>query len=360
MFTSAQDLDKTPEWHFWTAYSVRCMLKQNISAGPRADTPDWVAWLDAQLRSPGAGSKAPQSDEIMSPWPAPTGSPNALLGGDDSRAPQTSWRRQPSKQTLSRVCAAGIVAALLGFVLLSADLPSRSFALRSAVKKTRLAHTVGFETVLDNVGRRRTLSGHADLERQLTEFDSAGAGQAVDLGQAADVGQAVGADVAGYLNVKDDVLLVNSSIGSSGADTPTWTKLNLSGSAQSPVSIIGSVGNGMHEDPLGALALVADARGVREVGGDTVLDGVKATHFRFQVGTAVALQSAGVAPADMLRALPKSVTYEVWVDANNYVRQVEFVLSGDSGTIHYAAHFVDIDKTSPVVLPQNLITEFAS
>ena len=109
------------------------------------------------------------------------------------------------------------------------------------------------------------------------------------------------------------------------------------------------------DDPLGGAALVDQATSVRDIARETILGGVAAEHFSFDVKTDDALKVAGVTRKKLLGdsgvTLPDVVTYEVWVDIHNYIRQIKFGIAVADQTFDYAARYTEINPKVTLALP---------
>jgi lipoprotein LprG len=79
-----------------------------------------------------------------------------------------------------------------------------------------------------------------------------------------------------------------------------------------------------------------EERGTQEV------DGVETTRYAVTVDTRKALQAQGMADQMPPGQLPKSVTYDVWVDADNLVRRLQMDIPDPSGS---AAAVGQVDMT---------------
>jgi len=118
-----------------------------------------------------------------------------------------------------------------------------------------------------------------------------------------------------------------SGLGMVSTPGKPWTKISLNG-ANNPMSqVLGSMGS---FDPSQISKAFRGLTTLTKIGSGTV-NGVSATHYRATLDTAKAASLLGGAAGSSMASLPKTLTYDVWVDSQ--ARPVEISVNLPQGSM---------------------------
>lgn len=269
-----------------------------------------------------------------------------------SRPPGSHRRRGP----LLVIAVAAIVAlGIGGFVAVAGSggnggvsLPEvQPFSLAAAAQDTITSRSVAFDLTVTTADRGNvSVSGAVDTETKVMTATT---------------------DLSGLLGLGDANLLGDSKIDvlydsanttaylDAGALAPmlpagtTWISANLS-SFEDQAG--GSVDD-MLVDPSAVARALLDSDNVVEVGQDTI-DGVDTVHYQVTVDVAAALAAspqAGSKLTDSGVDLPDTVTYDVWVTADNQLRRASFDVTVAGQNVSMVLNLKPSDQPLDVQVP---------
>jgi hypothetical protein len=240
------------------------------------------------------------------------------------------------------VVLAMIVA--LSFVLKPKD--RATFSLNASGAATKIVERLRFEVEVAAGASAPPISGVLDVNAGLMKMDLDGAA----------LGVAAGTTLSAYLDLHGLVMFVSADgLGQQLPSGKTWVRVDLRKVAAANGVDLSDVVLPGTDDPLGAVALVDQAKNVKDIARETIFGGVAAEHFSFDVKTDDALKVAGVTRKKLLGdsgvTLPDVVTYEVWVDIHNYIRQIKFAIAVADQTFDYVARYTEINPKVTLALP---------
>jgi hypothetical protein len=237
-----------------------------------------------------------------------------------------------------RIISGAVVFAVIvvvSFVLKPKD--PEAFSLKASVVTTQNVERLRFEVDALAFGAetRETITGVMEVETGLMQ---------IELSSAQADGSA-GTPRAAYADLNAQVMYMSGEgYGQPLPDGKTWIRFDLSDEASSETNPV-----------FDGVALAGQATNIEDLGRGTILDGVAAEHFRFDVNTDDALKVAGVTRKKLLGdsgvTLPDVVTYEVWVDIHNYIRQIKFAIAVADQTFDYVARYTEINPKVTLALP---------
>ena len=267
---------------------------------------------------------------------APTSAPGAPYESVVVATPAMKPPRGRGRIIGGAVVFAVIVA--LSFVLKPKD--PESFSLKASVVTTQNAERLRFEVDALAFGAetRETITGVMEVETGLMQ---------IELSSAQADGSA-GTPRAAYADLDAQVMYMSGEgYGQPLPDGKTWIRFDLSDGASPETNPV-----------FDGVALVGQATNIEDLGRETILDGVAAEHFRFDVNTDDALMAvAGVTRStltqidDGFAALPDVLKFEVWVDAHNFMRQLALTLALSDRDTMFSARFTEINPAVEITLP---------
>ena len=279
-------------------------------------------------------------------WAPPTDVPtNVSAGRYESVVVETPVLkvRRVRRGVVGGVVVLAMIVAL-SFVLKPKD--PAAFSLKASGAATKNVQRLRFEVEVSAGASALPISGVLDVNAGLMKLDLDGAALGVPGGKT----------LSAYLDLHGLVMFVSADgLGQTLPAGKTWVHVDLKKVAEADgVDLTDVVLPGM-DDPLGGAALVDQATSVRDIARETILGGVAAEHFSFDVKTDDALKVAGVTRKKLLGdsgvTLPDVVTYEVWVDIHNYIRQIKFGIAVADQTFDYVARYTEINPKVTLALP---------
>ena len=247
----------------------------------------------------------------------------------------------------------GIAAALILGVVTAAsfvwklDDPAPGFQLGVAAEATQKVDSLRFEMDIAFGDVNTPLKGVMDVKARVMQMD-------LDAGKLRAAPS--GTKISAFMDLRNLVMYIGGE--ALGVPMPAgkkWVRIDLARLAEKSGQDLGSLTQGATNDPLSVAALTAQASRTTDIGRETVLDGVRAEHFTFEVATTDALKAAGI-PRDKVVGdsgvtLPDVVHYDVWVDADNYIRQMELDMKVGDQKLHFAVRYTEINPAVEIVLP---------
>lgn len=236
-----------------------------------------------------------------------------------------------------RVISGAVVFAVIivvSFVLKPKD--PEAFSLKASVVTTQNVERLRFEVDALSFGAetRETITGVMDVDNGLMQIELSSA-QADGL---------AGTSRAVYVDLDAQVMYMSGEgYGQPLPDGKTWIRFDQSD------------GPSRETNPVfDAVALASQATNIEDLGRETILDGVAAEHFRFDVNADDALMAvAGITRSvdAGFAALPDVLEFEVWVDAHNFIRQFALALALPDGDATFSARFTEINPAVEITLP---------
>lgn len=212
-----------------------------------------------------------------------------------------------------------------------ASLTKQSFAasVTAATSQAQSVHMTGSFSVQ---GQQVTMS--ADESLGGTSINDAAAAMTVDIAGMGSVEVRLVAGVA-YINA--------GKLGLPGTSTKPWMKVDLSDTSN-PLGAAFAKMAAMN--PARLMQAFKSISTLTEVGTETV-DGIQSTHYKVTVDTAKVGDLLGMPQGAAAGSLPKSVSYDVWVDGTN--RPVQVTMNNAMFTVDL--HFSRWGQAVHVVAP---------
>ena len=267
---------------------------------------------------------------------SPTNAPGAPYESVVIATPTMKPSRGRGRIIAGAVVFAAVVVA--SFVLKPKD--PEAFSLKASVVTTQNVERLRFEVDALSFGAetRETITGLMDVDNGLMQ---------IELSSAQADGSA-GIPRAVYVDLDAQVMYMSGE--GYGQPLPygkTWIRFDQSD------------GPSRESNPVfDAVALAGQATNIEDLGRETILDGVAAEHFRFDVNTDDALMAvAGITRSALdqvdagFTALPDVLEFEVWVDAHNFIRQFALTLALPDGDATFSARFTEINPAVEITLP---------
>jgi len=291
--------------------------------------------------------------------PAVTGSPASALPATElvpTAAPSPRGRRR----TFALVAAAGAVMAL-GLAALVAFAGSGSddgadvaepYSLIAAAENTIAARTVEFDlTVSASDLAEVTVSGAVDNESQLVSVTT-------DLSSLLALGDMPipfgGGDMTVLVDGSNGIIYIDASaLGGFLPDSAGWVSIDLGTLAEQSGQALDDLQGEFALDPSDIARSLLDTEGATEVGLDTI-DGVEVRHYEVSVDIAAALAAVPQAELDPAIGdieLPDTITYDVWITADNQLRRVSFGTEIAGQTIGMQLDMTTSDEPLGIELP---------
>jgi hypothetical protein len=264
--------------------------------------------------------------------PPVTGSPASSLADTElvpAAAPASGGRRRPFALVVAVVAVVALGVA--GFVALAgngsgdgADV-AEPYSLIAAAESTITARTVEFDlTVSASDVAEISVSGAVDNDSQLVSITT-------DLSSLLALGDTPlplgGGDMTVLVDGATGVVYLDASaLGGFLPDSAGWVSIDLGALAEQSGQALDELQNEFAIDPTDIARSLLDTDNATEIGVETI-DGVEVKHFEVSVDVAAALAAVPQAELDPSMAdidLPDTVTYDVWVTADNQLRRVSF------------------------------------
>ena len=261
---------------------------------------------------------------------------------------------------LAMVAAAGAVMAL-GLAALIAFAGSSSgdgadvaepYSLIAAAENTITARTVEFDlTVSASDLADITVSGAVDNESQLVSVTT-------DLSSLLALGDTPipfgGGDMTVLVDGSSGVIYLDASaLGGFLPDSAGWVSIDLGTLAEQSGQALDDLQDGFALDPSDIARSLLDTEDAVEVGVDTI-DGVEVRHYQVSVDLAAALAAVPQAELDPAIGdieLPDTITYDVWITADNQLRRVSFGTEIVGQTIGMQLDMTTSDEPLGIELP---------
>jgi hypothetical protein len=291
--------------------------------------------------------------------PAVTGPPASSFPDTElvpTAAPAPGGRRRP---VVLVVAVVAMVALGVGaFVALAgsgsgdgADV-AEPYSLIAAAESTITARTVEFDlTVSASDLAEISVSGAVDNESQLVSITT-------DLSSLLALGDMPvplgGGDISVLVDGASGVVYLEAS--ALGGFLPAgagWVSIDLGALAEQSGQALDDLQDEFALDPTDIARTLLDTENATEVGVETI-DGVEVKHYEVSVDTAAALAAVPQAELDPAIAdidLPDTVTYDVWVTADNQLRRVSFGTAIAGQTIGMQLDLTSSDEPLGVELP---------
>jgi len=261
---------------------------------------------------------------------------------------------------LALVAAASAVMAL-GLAALVAFAGSGSgdgadvaepYSLIAAAENTIAARTVEFDlTVSASNLAEVTVSGAVDNESQLVSVTT-------DLSSLLALGDAPipfgGGDMTVLVDGSTGVVYLDASaLGGFLPDSAGWVSIDLGTLAEQSGQALDDLQDEFALDPSDIARSLLDTEDAVEVGVDTI-DGVEVRHYEVSVDIAAALATVPQAELDPAIGdieLPDTITYDVWITADNQLRRVSFGTEIAGQTIGMQLDMTTSDESLGIELP---------
>jgi hypothetical protein len=271
-------------------------------------------------------------------------------------APSTGSPRRPI--ALIAAVVAVLALGIGAFVALGAsgsgddaDL-AEPYSLIAAAERTVAARTVEFDlTVSASDLAEVTVSGAVDNESQLISVTS-------DLSSLLALGDMPipfgGGEMTVLVDGSTGIIYLDASVlGGFLTDGAGWVSIDLGTLAEQSGETLDELQSDFAIDPTDIARSLLDTENATEVGIDTI-DGVEVKHYEVSVDIAAALAAVPqteLAPAIGDVELPDTVTYDVWVTADNELRRVSFGTEIVGQTIGMQLDLTTSDDPLGVELP---------
>ena len=261
---------------------------------------------------------------------------------------------------LALIAAAGAVMAL-GIAALIAFAGSGSddgadvaepYSLVAAAENTITARTVEFDlTVSASDLADITVSGAVDNESQLVSVTT-------DLSSLLTLGDTSipfgGGDMTVLVDGSTGVIYLDASaLGGFLPDSAGWVSIDLGTLAEQSGQALDGLQDEFALDPSDIARSLLDTEDAVEVGVDTI-DGVEVRHYQVNVDIAAALAAVPQAELDPAIGdieLPDTITYDVWITADNQLRRVSFGTEIVGQTIGMQLDMTTSDEPLGIELP---------
>ena len=261
---------------------------------------------------------------------------------------------------LALIAAAGAVMALALVALIAfagsgsddgADV-AEPYSLVAAAENTITARTVEFDlTVSASDLADITVSGAVDNESQLVSVTT-------DLSSLLTLGDTSipfgGGDMTVLVDGSTGVIYLDASaLGGFLPDSAGWVSIDLGTLAEQSGQALDGLQDEFALDPSDIARSLLDTEDAVEVGVDTI-DGVEVRHYQVSVDIAAALAAVPQAELDPAIGdieLPDTITYDVWITADNQLRRVSFGTEIVGQTIGMQLDMTTSDEPLGIELP---------
>jgi hypothetical protein len=291
--------------------------------------------------------------------PAVTGSAPSTFAETElvpTAAPPSHGRRR----RFALVAAVGAVmalglAALVAFATGGSDDgadAAEPYSLLAAAENTIDARTVEFDlTVSASDLADITVSGAVDNESQLVSVTT-------DLSSLLALGEAPipfgGGDMTALVDGSTGVVYLDASaLGGFLPDSAGWVSIDLGALAEQSGQALDDLQDEFALDPSDIARSLLDTENATEVGIDTI-DGVEVRHYEVSVDIGAALAAVPQAELDPGIGdiqLPDTITYDVWITADNQLRRVSFGTEIAGQTIGMQLDMTTSDEPLGIELP---------
>ncbi len=291
--------------------------------------------------------------------PAVTGSPASAFPETElvpTTAPAPGGRRRPVALIVAVVAmmalGIGAVVALAGSGSDGGADVAEPYSLIAAAESTITARTIEFDlTVSASDLAEVTVSGAVDNDSQLVSITT-------DLSSLLALGDVPlplgGGDMTVLVDGATGVVYLDASaLGGFLPDSAGWVSIDLGALAEQSGQALDELQGEFAFDPGDIARSLLDTDNATEIGVETI-DGVEVKHYEVSVDIAAALAAVPQAELDPAIAdidLPDTVTYDVWVTADNQLRRVSFGTEIAGQTIGMQLDMTTSDQPLGVELP---------
>ncbi len=253
----------------------------------------------------------------------------------------------PRKRHVGRLLAIAlvVVAAIGGvaFAISTRGDDKPTYSLKEATSATVDVKTLTFTTTTEGFGSKVSAAAESDVEHGLVHIT-------MDLGSNA-VG--IGGEIEMILDIENKLTYVNKSFFETiGLPVETeWLSMDeefFAANGQDSIFKGADLGN-----PLDAAVALEKAIKTEEIGFDEV-DGLKVKHYRvtFRGEDVLAANGQLATQLDELNGeLPDEVVYEFYIDEQNLVRRVTYVVDVGSGEVTTDIVVKSINKPVKIEIP---------
>lgn len=300
---------------------------------------------------------------MTSPFAPPTGPPVTewptttlpeLQPATDESSPGGRRRRAVLVLAVAAVLALGVgaIVALAGGRSGDGGDIAEPYSLVAAAESTINARTVEFDlSVSASDLATITMSGAIDNESQLASITA-------DLSSLLALGEMPlplgGGEMTVLLDGSTGVVYLDASaLGGFLPREASWVSIDLGALAEQGGQALDDLRGEFGIDPTEIARTLLDTENATEVGVE-VIDGVETKHYEVTVDLAAALDAVPQAELDPAIAdieLPDTVTYDVWVTADNQLRRVSFTLDVAGQSIGMQLDMTASDEPLDVELP---------
>ena len=232
------------------------------------------------------------------------------------------WQRHllPIRGSLVKLKRLGVLAASFALALTagcggsggsedSAALTKANFG-RSVTQALTKAQTAHMEGAVSAAGQNITMSGDMQMARKDVAFDLSMRGAALGGG--------------GRIIVLDDIIYLKLS---AIARTDKFIKVDVSDPSDPMAQMFSQMMGQL--DPSKTFDVFDQVTRLQQRGTQEI-DGVETTHYVVTVDTKAVLQAQGMGTQMTPGQMPKTIQYDVWVDADNLVRKLSMDLQGNT------------------------------
>ncbi len=299
---------------------------------------------------------------MTSTFAPPTGPP--VTGAPGATPPEiepapvasgANGRRRPVALVVAVVAAVALGVA--GFVALTAGRSvdvAEPYSLLAAAESTIAARTVEFDLTVSAAELADvTVQGAVDNESDILSVTA-------DLSSLLSLGDTPlplgGGDVMMLVDGSNGVVYLDAS--ALGGFLPTgaaWVSVDAGALAEQSGQPLDDLQDQFVLDPTDVAHTLLDSENATEVGTD-MIDGVETRHYQVSVDLAEALAAVPQADLDTALgdvALPDTVTYDVWVTADNQLRRVAFETDIAGQSIAMVLDMTATDDASGLELPDD-------
>lgn len=150
------------------------------------------------------------------------------------------------------------------------------------------------------------------------------------------------------------VLYINAApLGLAQNAAKPWVKVDLNDPNNPLGSMFGQITKNL--DPAQLLASFKSISTLTTVGPENI-DGIQTTHYRVTVDTSKIASTLGLPAGDAASKLPKTLTYDVWLDADNRPFQISVINPQLTMTLHFSHWGEPVHVVAP---PASQVSSFS-
>ena len=207
-----------------------------------------------------------------------------------------------------------------------ADLTKANFA-SEIVKAQSAAKTAHMEAAIQAQGQKMAMTGDVQMAKKDVAFDMSMSGAALGGG-------------ARFILVDRVIYLKMPGLSQTGKFIKIDTGDSSNPMAKMFDQMLGQLDPSQAFQAFDAITRL-QKRGTQEI------DGVETTHYTVDVDTRKALQAQGMAGQVPTGQLPKTLTYDVWVDGQHLVRKLRMDIQGTSVDMSFSQWGEPVDIKAP-------------